>query len=104
MSKALRCALASALSIAVALGSAGVARAAITNSTGTNVQQGNNRSSGNQGGASKSGDAVGGQVTGVVSSGRTSVDARNTSKDSSVESGDAKGSNSASTFTGLNSS
>jgi len=104
MSRALRCAVAIALTVAGAIGSSAVARAAVTDSSGTNVQDGNNRSTANQGGASKSGDSVGGQVTGVVSSGRTSVDARNTSKDSSVTSGDAKSSNSASSFTGLNSS
>jgi hypothetical protein len=68
------------------------------------VQQGNNRSTGNQSGSSKSGDAVGGQVTGVVSSGKTSVDAKNTSTNSDVKSGDAKGTNTANTFTGLNDS
>jgi hypothetical protein len=86
-----------------ALTSAGIARAAdVTNANGTNVQSGNNRSTTNQGGTSKSGDAVGGQVTGVVSAGRTSVDARNTSSNSDVTSGDARGTNTANSFTGLN--
>jgi predicted RNA-binding protein with RPS1 domain len=92
----------SALVVATAFGSAAVARADVSNSTGTNVQDGSNRTSGTQSGSSKTGDSVGGQVTGVVSSGRTSVDARNTSDNSDVTSGDARGSNSAGTFTGLN--
>jgi hypothetical protein len=87
-----------------ALGAAAVARADVSNSSGTNVQQGSNRSTGNQSGTSKSGSAVGGQVTGVVSAGRTSVDAKNTSKNSDVSSGDARGTNTANAFTGLNSS
>jgi len=79
------------------------ARASISSSSGNNVQSGDNRATGNQQGADKSGDAVGGQVVGVVSSGRTSVDARNTSSNSDVTSGDARSSNRASTFTGLTS-
>ena len=103
MTKALRSVLAVVLVISGALWSAGVARADLNNSSATNAQDGNNRSTSTQRGSSKSGDAVGGQVTGVVSSGRTSVDARNTSTDSDVTTGDANGSNHASAFTGLNS-
>jgi hypothetical protein len=66
------------------------------------VQDGSNRGVTTQSGGAKSGDSVGGQVTGVVSSGRTSVDARNTSKDSSLQSGDASASNISSSITGLN--
>src|SRR5256885_16162722 len=87
---------------ALLIGAPGLrALADISNSTGTNVQGGDNRGNTHQGGKSGSGDAVGGQVTGVVSSGRTSVDARNVSKDSSVESGDAHGTNTANSFVGL---
>jgi hypothetical protein len=81
-----------------------IARADISDSRATNLQDGRNTSTSNQSGKGKTGSAVGGQVAGVVSSGRASVDAKNTSKDSSVTSGDARGSNSASGFTGLNSS
>jgi len=100
MTRAIRVCCA-ALLVLGAGATATAARADISNSTGTNVQDGNNRASGNQNGTDKSGDAVGGQVVGVVSSGRTSVDARNTSVNSDVTSGDARGSNDASTFTGL---
>jgi len=104
MTKTLRCMVVGALVAAAAFGSYGVARADINDASATNMQSGNNRSTGSQGGSAKSGDSVGGQVSGVVSSGRTSVDARNNSTDSSVSSGDARGSNSAGTFTGLNDS
>ena len=102
MTKTLRCTVVGAMVAAAAFGSFGVARANVSDSSGTNVQDGSNRSTGNQAGSAKSGASVGGQVTGVVSSGKTSVDARNSSTDSSVQSGDARGSNSAGTFTGLN--
>jgi hypothetical protein len=103
MTKTIKMLLASALVVFGAYASTGVARAAdVTNSSGNNVQSGNNRSTTRQSGTSKSGDAVGGQVVGVVSSGNTSVDARNTSDNVDVTSGDARGSNDASSFTGLN--
>src|SRR5438046_2633100 len=87
---------------ALLIGGPGVrALADVTNSTGTNIEDGNNSANARQGGKSGSGDAVGGQVTGVVAAGRTSVDARNVSKDSSVESGDAHGTNTSSAFVGL---
>ena len=79
-----------------------VARAQVENSTGTNVQEGDNRSTSRQEGRSSSGDAVGGQVTGVVSSGNTSVDARNVSEDSDITSGNATGENVINAFTGEN--
>lgn len=104
MTKALRAVLALVLALSGALATASVARADVDDSTGTNVQDGSNSSTGNQRGSSSTGDAVGGQVTGVVSSGRTSVDARNVSRDSDVTSGDATGDNNARTFTGLNTS
>src|SRR2546426_5070151 len=97
-----RASLAAVLVATMILGGPAIhAVADISNATGTNVQGGDNRGNTHQGGKSGSGDAVGGQVTGVVSSGRTSVDARNVSKDSSVESGDAHGSNSSTSFVGL---
>jgi hypothetical protein len=67
-----------------------------------NVQNGDNRLSGSQTAASKSGDGVGGQVLGVVSAGATSLDASNTTADSSVDSGDSRSSNDAGYFVGLN--
>src|SRR5947209_4402600 len=103
MTKTIKMLLATGLVAFGAFASTGVARAAdVSNSSGNNVQSGSNRSSTTQSGNSKSGDAVGGQVVGTVSSGRTSVDARNTSVDSDVTSGDARGSNTAASFTGLN--
>jgi len=74
------------------------------NASATNVQQGDNKASTSQNGTSKSGDAVGGQVTGVVSSGRTSVDATNKSDHVDVQTGDARGTNNSAAFVGLNSS
>ena len=102
MDRAIRSLFVIALAVASALFSAGVVRADVDDASGTNVQDGNNRGTTSQRGSGTSGDAVGGQVAGVVSSGRTSVDARNTSRDSSVESGEVNGSNSASSFTGQN--
>src|SRR5947209_6664603 len=104
MTKSLRCMVVGAMVAAAAFGSFGVARADINDAAATNMQSGSNRSTGSQSGGAKTGDSVGGQVSGVVSSGRTSVDARNNSTDSSVSSGDARGSNSAGNFTGLNDS
>jgi hypothetical protein len=101
MGRALRACLAVVIAFSAGTVGAQIARADVSNSTGTNIQDGSNRSTTTQGGTGKSGDAVGGQVTGVVSSGRTSVDARNTSSNSDVTSGDARASNSASSFTGL---
>src|SRR5581483_6885043 len=89
------------LGFLVVVAVAGPARAQVTGSTATNTQAGDNRQTTNQGGSDKSGDAVGGQVTGVVANGRTSVDAKNTSTNSDVQSGDAVGTNSISSFTGL---
>jgi hypothetical protein len=99
MKKMPRWLLVVAVGFAASLGH--VARADVTNASATNVQQGDNSSDTTQHGNSKSGDAVAGQVAGVVSSGRTSVDATNKSSDVSVETGKASASNHASTFTGL---
>jgi hypothetical protein len=82
-------------------GTAVRAFADINNASGTNVQSGDNRGNTHEGGSSTSGAANGGQITGVVASGRTSVDARNTSSNSTVESGDAHASNSSNSVVGL---
>lgn len=55
-------------------------------------------SAANQRGSSESSDAVSGEVTGVVSAGDASVDSTNRRQDVDVETGDASGSNSASSF------
>jgi hypothetical protein len=102
MNRALRAHLTVLLVVGALAGATG-ARAAVSNSSGDNVQDGNNRATGNQKGADKSGDAVGGQVIGVVSSGRTSIDAKNTSTNADVTSGEARSANNATTFTGLTS-
>src|SRR5436853_1540849 len=88
---------------AMSLSSSWVATAfaSVSNSSADNLQDGDNRDTTGQRGTSGSGDAVGGQVAGVVAAGRTSVDARNVSKDSSVESGDAHATNSSKSFVGL---
>ena len=90
------------LAAVIGLTLAGPAHAQITNSTGVNTQTGDNRATTNENGSDNSGNAVGGQVSGVVANGRTSVDATNKSSNSDIQSGDADGSNSASGFTGLN--
>ena len=86
--------------LAVGAGS-GVAWADVDNDDATNAQEGDNSGDTNQDGESASGDAVAGQVVGGVSAGDTSIDATNLSDGSSAESGDVSGSNSASTFAGL---
>jgi hypothetical protein len=99
LSRSFRWLLVAVVALATCFGS--VARADIDNASATNVQEGDNDSSTDQSGSSESGDAVAGQVTGVVSSGDTSVDATNRSEDVDVSTGDASGSNSAASFTGL---
>jgi hypothetical protein len=74
------------------------------NSSATNVQDGSNKQNTSQSGSTKSGDSVAGQVAGVVSSGSVSVDATNKTDNADVTSGDARGTNSAAQFTGLNQS
>jgi hypothetical protein len=66
-----------------------------------NVQDGSNRLTGTQTATSSTGDGVGGQVLGVVSAGAASLDASNTTSDSSVTTGDSHSDNSASEFVGL---
>ncbi len=68
--------------------------AAITNSSGTNVQDGSNAANSHQSGDAQSGDALSGaQVVAVQSAGRVSVTAQNDATDSSAASGDVGGSN-----------
>jgi hypothetical protein len=83
------------------LGTAAVAAHAASPSQ---LQEGDNKTDTTQSGTGASGDSVGGQVTGVVASGNTSVDATNNSDHVDASSGDARGENSAHTFTGLDSS
>jgi hypothetical protein len=99
MNKTLKYIAVVGLAFAASFGS--VARADIDNASATNVQDGDNDSETNQSGTSSSGDAVAGQVAGVVSSGDASVDATNHSEDVDIETGDAEGTNSASSFVGL---
>ena len=99
-----RSVLAGVAVVLVALAVATAARADVEDANASNVQDGRNTSSSSQSGEANSGEAIGGQVSGVVSGGRASIDARNTSKDSDVGTGDADGSNSASNFVGLNAS
>src|SRR5688500_15121077 len=80
------------------------ALADVGDAEGTNVQDGDNSSDASQGGSADSGATVGGQVTGIVSSGDARVDARNRSEDVDLEGGEAHGINTSSGFTGLNSS
>jgi hypothetical protein len=97
-----------ALVAGLVFGSSGLARMAVAqdvnDSSAANAQAGDNRASSNQRGSSNSGDAVAGQVTGVVSAGDASVDATNRTTDTSVDTGDASGSNHAGQFVGLNDS
>jgi hypothetical protein len=97
--KTLRFLLVLALGLAASFGS--VAHADIDNEDATNVQEGDNDTETDQAGNASSGDAVAGSVVGVVSSGDASVDATNRSEDVEVQTGDATGNNSASSFTGL---
>lgn len=70
----------------------------------TNGQNGDNKTNTSQSGSDTSGTANGGQITGVVAGGTTSVDATNSTDHADVTSGDARGLNDASTFTGLDAS
>jgi hypothetical protein len=99
MNKTLKYLAIACLALAASFGS--VARADIDNASATNVQEGDNDSETDQSGSAGSGDAVAGQVVGVVSAGDASVDATNHSEEVDVETGDAEGTNSASTFVGL---
>jgi len=96
LAKAVRWFLLCALAFAPLAGTAGIAHAA------ANGQEGDNRSSTSQSGSGTSGDSVAGQIAGVVSGGNTSVDATNATDHSDASSGDARGTNDASTITGEN--
>ena len=77
----------------------------VKNSNGTNVQEGSNRTTIHQTSNVRTGDVVVGQVIGaVVSSGNLTINARNTSENVDATSGDASGTNTANTVTGLVSS
>src|SRR5207302_6518262 len=67
----------------------------ITDAAATNLQSGNNRFTGRQASTATSGDGVGGQVLGVVAAGAASLDASNTTDNSSVDSGDSHATNDA---------
>lgn len=66
----------------------------------SNTQDGDNSGEAGGAGASASGDVDGGQITGVVSAGNATVDAKNRSQDATLESGEAAGSNSSAAFVG----
>jgi len=72
-----------------------------TTAIAANTQTGNNRGTVSQSAPASSGDGVAGQVIGVVSAGAASIDARNTSTNNDVTTGDADSSNAADTFVGL---
>jgi hypothetical protein len=83
-------------------GEADVSSSDVNNSgSASNVQEGDNDLDVDQTVNVKSGDVVGGQVIGGVSAGDLRIDATNSSEDVDLESGDAKGSNSAAAFVGL---
>jgi hypothetical protein len=93
-----------ALAVVLVLGFTGAFTALASADIGSGragaVQSGDNEGDTNQDGEADSGDVVVGQVGGVVSSGDASVDATNLSSDSDATSGDADGSNSATSSTG----
>ncbi len=78
-----------------------VAATATAVAAARNTQTGDNRATVSQSAPSTTGDGVAGQVIGAVSAGASSIDATNHSTNSSVETGDATSSNSASPFVGL---
>lgn len=76
----------------------------VTDTTGTNVQEGDNDKELGQTAEAASGDAVGGQVAGVVTSAGGSADLvlANTTEDADADSGDSDFDNEDESFTGLN--
>jgi hypothetical protein len=85
-----------------ALGDPNATASDLNNVMGTNVQDGDNRTTVRQNSNATSGDGVAGQVIGaVVNGGTTDIAASNTTVDSDVTTGDAKADNSLSAFTGL---
>jgi len=93
-----------ALSITAAFGAIARASADTATSAALNGQEGDNKAATDQSGTSNSGDANNGQVVGAVSSGKTSVDATNSTDHADVSTGDARGENNASAFTGQDTS
>src|SRR5438132_10601906 len=94
---------AAALAVAVIMPGA---RADVTNSSGDNVQDGDNTAISHQSGSAESGDAIaGGQVVGVVvaAGGHATVDASNTATNAPATSGDVRGSNDMGVLVGLDS-
>jgi hypothetical protein len=73
----------------------------VNKGSGDNVQEGDNTFNSNQSVTVKSGDVVGGQVIGAVSAGNLTINATNSSTNEDLSSGDARGSNDVSSFTGL---
>jgi len=73
----------------------------ISDSSGTNVQEGDNRARVRQSSDVTSGDAVAGQVIGLVVTGDVTINATNSSIDVRVRSGDASGSNTSTVCAGL---
>jgi hypothetical protein len=74
----------------------------LNNVVAKNIQEGDNTTNVRQSVNSTSGDGIAGQVIGaVVNGGTTDITAANTTTDSTVETGDANGSNKVSAFTGL---
>ena len=76
----------------------------IDNEDATNVQEGDNSADADQSANSESGAAVTGQVVGGVADGDLTIDATNSTTDSSAESGDADSTNSFAAFVGLDAS
>jgi hypothetical protein len=91
-SSLLGCCLACVLVVGVA--GAGLAQ------TATNVQDGENSSRTHQAGDASAGQAITGQVVGVSSGGGSSVNATNSTDNSTAQSGDATARNHANTFAG----
>ena len=106
MRRAVRAAVLLVLVLALQLSGRAWAEDVIDGSNGdtTNAQEGDNNGSTSQEVGGTSGDAVAGQVGGYVSSGDTSVDATNASRDVSVETGDAEADADAAGFAGQNAS
>lgn len=73
----------------------------VNNSTGTNVQEGDNSAEVNQTATAHSGDAISGQAVGASGGGDVTVNASNSTIDSSATTGDANANNSLATFIGL---
>lgn len=80
----------------------GTALPAFAQQASLNGQEGDNKSTTQQSGSSTSGDSNAGQIVGTVSSGKTSVDATNSTDHADISTGDARGSNENASLTGQN--